>query len=65
MSPEERLHPQIQQAIFRYIGYGWENTLIQNLVRYRFNVKLSSKCLNTLRTGGECTKHCLSVCSLK
>lgn len=65
MSPEEKLHPRIQQAVARYISYGWGNAIIQDLVRFRFNVKLSARCLNTLRCGGECTPHCQSVCNLK
>lgn len=65
MSPDERLHPQIQQAIRRYIGYGWGNAIIQDLVRFRFNLRLSSKCLNTFREGGECTAHCQQNCSLR
>lgn len=65
MTPEERLHPKIQQAIQRYISYGWGNTMIQNLIRYRFQVKLSTKCLKTIRAQGACSKHCQSICSLK
>ena len=49
MKPEENLHPLVYQSLLRYIGYGWNNALIQSLVRYRFNVKISQRCLNTFR----------------
>ena len=65
MTPDERLHPKILQAVQRYISYHWDNTLIQSLIRYRFNVKLTTKCLQTIRAGAECSKHCQSICSLK
>lgn len=62
MKPDERIHPLIYQSIVRYFSYGWGNAIIQDLLRFRFNVKISSRCLNTLRSDGDCTAHCQSLC---
>ena len=65
MKPEENMHPLIYQSLLRYIGYGWGNALIQSLIRYRFNVRLSQRCLNTFRQNGVCTPHCQSSCPFR
>lgn len=65
MKPEERMHPLVQQALRRYISYGWQNALILNLIRYRFNVRLSTQCLETFREGKSCTAYCESHCPWK
>ena len=65
MKPEETLHPMIMQSIRRYISYGWNNALIQDLIRFRFNVKLSARCLQVIRTDSACTAYCQSHCTLK
>lgn len=65
MKPEERMHPLIQQALQRYFSYGWQNTLILNLIRYRFHVRLSTQCLKTFREGKSCTPYCESHCPWK
>lgn len=62
MKPEEQMHPLVYQSLVRYIGYGWGDAIIQSLIRYRFNVKISHRCLKTFRCGEDCTAHCLSVC---
>lgn len=62
MKPEENLHPLVYQSLLRYIGYGWGNALIQSLIRYRFNVKISQRCLNTFRNGENCTAQCQMHC---
>ncbi|MBQ5978202.1 MAG: hypothetical protein IJL51_08730 [Oscillospiraceae bacterium] len=62
MKPEENLHPLVYQSLLRYLGYGWNNALIQSLLRYRFNVKISQRCLNTFRKGGNCSTQCQSLC---
>lgn len=65
MTPEEMLHPMIMQSIRRYISYGWNNALIQDLIRFRFGVRLSGKCLQAIRSGTPCTEYCQSYCVLK
>ena len=65
MKPEENMHPLIYQSLLRYIGYGWGNALIQSLIRYRFNVKLSQRCLNTFRCNGDCSARCLESCPMR
>lgn len=62
MRPEENIHPLIYQSLQRYISYGWGNALIQSLLRFRFNVKISRRCLKTLREGGSCSAQCQSLC---
>ncbi len=65
MKPEENMHPLIYQSLLRYIGYGWGNALIQSLIRYRFNVRLSQRCLNTFRQNGNCSVRCQSQCPFR
>ena len=65
MKPEELLHPMILQAVKRYISYRWDNGIIQDLVRFRFNVRLSAKCLKAIRNDESCTEYCRSHCVLK
>ena len=65
MKPDEVLHPLVYQSLLRYVGYGWGNALIQSLLRYRFNVKISQRCLNTFRSGGDCTAQCQSLCPFR
>lgn len=60
--PEEKIHPLVMQTILRYLSYHWGTALIQSLIRYRFGVKLSLQCLNTIRNGSACTKHCEENC---
>lgn len=59
------VHPVIEQAVQRYIGYGWGNAIILDLIRFRFNVRLSSRCVNNLRNDSPCTKQCRENCWLK
>ncbi|MBR0355258.1 MAG: hypothetical protein IJK35_07785 [Oscillospiraceae bacterium] len=63
--PEERMHPLVWQTILRYLSYGWGTAIIQDLIRFRFGVKISLRCLNTIRRGGTCTGHCLETCPWK
>ena len=65
MKPEENMHPLIYQSLVRYVGYGWGNTLIQSLIRFRFNVRISQRCLKTFREGGSCSVHCQSLCPFR
>lgn len=59
------INPAVRQAIERYISYNWGNAIILELVRFRFNMKLKSKCINSIRTDTPCTKKCLETCMLK
>lgn len=65
MKPDEIIHPLVFQSLQRYLSYGWGNAIIQDLIRFRFNVKMNSRCLKTLRENGDCTPHCQSVCPFK
>ena len=60
--PEERMHPLVYQTILRSLGYGWGTAIIQDLIRFRFDVKISLHCLNTIRARGRCTRRCLESC---
>ena len=65
MKPEEVMHPLIYQSLRRYIAYGWGNALIQSLIRYRFNVRISQRCLKTFREDGCCSAQCQSLCPFR
>ena len=59
------MHPLVFQSVRRYIGYGWGNALIQDLLRFRFNVRISGRCLKTIREDASCSEHCRSVCPFR
>ena len=59
------INPAVRQAIERYLSYHWGNAIILDLVRFRFNMKLKSKCIDSIRTDTPCTKKCLETCVLK
>lgn len=62
MSPEERMHPLVYQTLLRYFSYHWGNALIQSLIRYRFGIRLSVRCLDALRNGERCGARCMDNC---
>ncbi len=62
MLPEERVHPLIIRSVLRYLSYHWGTAMIQNLIRCRFGVRISSRCIRTIQSGASCTEHCLSDC---
>ena len=62
MRPDEKLHPKIVLDIRRYIGYGWGNAIIMDLVYFRYSVSLCARCVEHLRRGDECSRRCESHC---
>ncbi|MCR5664625.1 MAG: hypothetical protein K6G17_07090 [Oscillospiraceae bacterium] len=65
MKPDERMDPFVMMTVRRYLSYHWKNAVIKDLIRFRFSLKLSEKCLNTIRQYGDCTRSCLENCCLK
>lgn len=65
MKPDEVIHPLIYQSLNRYLSYHWGDALIQSLIRCRFNVKMSVRCLRTLREDKNCTASCFERCPFR
>lgn len=65
MRPEERMHPLVYQTLIRYFSYRWGNALIQSLIRYRFGLRLSVRCLETFQKGEDCNVRCQENCPFR
>lgn len=65
MKPEERMHPLVYQSLVRYLGYRWGDALIQSLIRYRFGLRISHRCLEAFRKGDDCTPRCMESCPFR
>ena len=59
------MHPLACESIRRWLGYHWGSALIQDLTRARFGLRLSRRCLDTLRNGAECSARCRESCPFK
>ena len=65
MKPEDVLHPLVTQSVRRYLSYRWGDAIIQGLIRYRLNVKLSVRCIDAMRSDAACGARCQSRCPFK
>ncbi len=65
MKPEQRMHPLVYQSVKRYLGYRWGNAIIQDLLRFRFGLKISVRCLKTIREDGACSIQSQSLCPFR
>lgn len=52
----------IESSVRRYLSYNWGNSMIISLVRRRFGVRITSRCVETLRKGTFCTPKCREHC---
>lgn len=58
------MDPRVAGTVLRYISYGWKNSIIVSLVRFRFNAPISSRCIDNLRAMRPCTSTCAQSCRL-
>jgi len=59
------LDPRIISTVRRYLDYGWKTSMIQNLVRSRFNAPLSVKCIKNIKENKSCSPKCMENCPMK
>jgi hypothetical protein len=51
--------------IERYVSYGWGNSIITSLIRYRYNADIRPCCINNVRSHRPCKDDCCERCTIK
>ena len=64
-SPRERLPVYVQFDIERYLSYGWNPSLIKDMIYRRHAYRIVKNCVDALRDGTPCPRKCETHCWIK
>ena len=64
-SPCFLLSTAVVRDVMRLISYGWQNDLIVGIIRRRYQTRITSRCIDAIRTDSPCPPKCRANCWLR